>query len=279
MRPEPAARERVQWVVLWSVAVPATLSLAAVRHVRDAARGLRRSFSKRVSLRIAAALLVLAAIPAGAALHHVYFDERALPDLAGFVRFEPPTTGRVYDAKGRVLLEVATEYRRVVTYREIPPVLCDAILAAEDKNFFAHHGVDYGALPRVVLKAARVSTAELRSPKGARRDEWLQLPQGGSTLTQQLVRSYFLGGLTARESGDELLFPGVVARGLARFFGVPTTNKLMRKVEEIRTALWLEREMERRFGSRRAAKEEILARYVSFIYLGHGRYGFSAASD
>jgi membrane peptidoglycan carboxypeptidase len=279
MRPEPVAHQRVQWLILWSIAVPLTLSVDAAQAIGRFGRGLRESWSKRASLRLFAALVFLAAIPAGAAVHHVYFDDRELPDFQALLHFEPPTTGRVYDAKGRVLLEVATEYRQVVTYREIPPVVRDAVLAAEDKNFFAHRGVDYTALPRVAFKAARVTTAELHSPPGARAEGWLRLPQGGSTLTQQLVRSYFLRHLTAREGGNELLFPGLVPRMLARCVGVPTTNKLLRKVEEIRTALWLEREMERRFGSRRAAKEEIFARYVSFIYLGHGRYGFSAASD
>ena len=49
-----------------------------------------------------------------------------------------------------MLIELAREYRRVVSYDEVPPVLRHAILAAEDKNFFSHSGVDYGALPRVV---------------------------------------------------------------------------------------------------------------------------------
>ena len=44
-------------------------------------------------------------------------------------------------------------------------------------------------------------------------------------------------------------------------------------------SLWLEEEMERRFGSREAAKRQIFARYASFIYLGNGRYGFAAASE
>ena len=65
----------------------------------------------------------------------------------------------------------------------------------------------------------------------------------------------------------------------SKVLGVPATNKLARKIEEIRLSFWLEREMERRFGSKRRAKEEILARYASFIYMGNGRYGFSAASE
>ncbi len=56
-------------------------------------------------------------------------------------------------------------------------------------------------------------------------------------------------------------------------------NKLARKVEEMRLSYWLEEEMAARYGSKRRAKEEILARYASFVYLGNGRYGFASASD
>jgi membrane peptidoglycan carboxypeptidase len=48
-------------------------------------------------------------------------------------------------------------------------------------------------------------------------------------------------------------------------------NKLLRKLEEVRLALWLEEEMRRRYGSPERAKREIFARYASFIYLGNGR--------
>ena len=50
------------------------------------------------------------------------------------------------------MIELAREYRRVVTYDEVPLVVRQAILAAEDKNFYSHSGVDYGALPRVIEK-------------------------------------------------------------------------------------------------------------------------------
>jgi len=46
-----------------------------------------------------------------------------------------------------VLIELAREYRRVVTYDEVPRILRQAILAAEDNRFFSHSGVDYRALP------------------------------------------------------------------------------------------------------------------------------------
>ena len=104
-------------------------------------------------------------------------------------------------------------------------------------------------------------------------------PQGGSTLTQQLVRGYFLRHMTVQEDGGTLIGNGILATAASKVLGVPATNKLARKIEEIRLTFWLENEMERRFGSKQRAKQEIFARYASFIYMGNGRYGFSAASE
>jgi penicillin-binding protein 1A len=216
-------------------------------------------------------LLLLAA----ALIHHVYFDRTGLPDLEPFIRFEPPTIGRVYDARGKVLIELAGEYRKVVSYDEVPAILRQAILAAEDKNFFSHSGVEYRALPRVIQKTAVRSLSEWWKGGGFR----LLFPQGGSTLTQQLVRGYFLHDQTSRETGDILFSKSLAPRLLSAVLGVPATNKLLRKLEEARLALWLEKEMCRRYGSQERAKREIFARSASFLYLGNGRYGYAAASE
>ena len=222
-------------------------------------------------------LLALALLGVGAAslAHHVYFDRRGLPDLAPFIRFDLPTIGTIYDARGTALVELAREYRRVVSYDEVPAVLRHAILAAEDKNFFAHSGVEYRALPRVLYKMAVNSLAGWWRGEGFR----LRFAQGGSTLTQQMVRGYFLRERSSRENGRALFHDTLTSRFLALVIGVPTTNKLLRKVEEVRLALWLEEEMSRRFGSRARAKREIFARAASFNYLGNGRYGFAAGSE
>jgi penicillin-binding protein 1A len=207
--------------------------------------------------------------------HYVYVDREGMPDIEPFVRFELPTIGEVYDAEGRLLLELAREYRHVVSYEQIPPVLRQAVLAAEDKRFFSHSGVDYRALPRVLAKTVRHSLGALRRGEGIR----LVLAQGGSTITQQLARGYFLEDLTSREHGPELLSKRLPSRLAALVIGVPATNKLVRKLEEVRVSLYLEEEMRRRCGSKERAKREIFARYASFIYQGNGRYGFAASSD
>jgi len=209
--------------------------------------------------------------------HHVYFDRTEVPDLDAFVRFEPPTTGVVRDSHGTVMIELAREYRRVVSYDEVPLVLRQAILAAEDKRFFTHSGVDYRTFPRVVHKAVRRSLVEWR--KGGQKLR-LMLPQGGSTLTQQLVRGYFLQYLTSRADESAMFHAGLAPpRLLAAVLGASAANKLLRKLEEVRLTLWLEQEMLARYGSKEQAKREIFARYVNFIYLGSGRYGFAAASE
>src|SRR5205809_5741633 len=111
--------------------------------------------------------------------HHIYFDRSDVPDLEPFIRFELSTIGKVYDARGAVLVELAREYRQVVSYEEVPPVLRHAILAAEDKNSFDHSGPHYRASPRVLYRTARSSAAAWWTGDGARP----RLPQGGSPPT------------------------------------------------------------------------------------------------
>ena len=80
-------------------------------------------------------------------------------------------------------------------------------------------------------------------------------------------------------SSNTLQHQGFLPQVLALAIGVPGANQLLRKLEEIRLSLWIEGEMQKRYGSKRRAKEELFARYASFIYLGNGRYGFAAATQ
>jgi penicillin-binding protein 1A len=280
-----------EWDVRVATAPAVTTGAAVVRWLRQKAQAsarrarpsgvaiagrLRAAWSHR-TVRIACPIVAtLVLLPPAALVHHVYFDRTNLPDLAPFLLFQPPTTGEVTDARGEVVIQLAREYRRVVTYDEIPLVLRQAILAAEDKNFYSHPGVDYRALPRVVEKTAARSLLEWKNGSGLR----LRLAQGGSTITQQLVRVYFLGYLTSRQDGDAVFTHGLsLARLMSAVLGSPATNKLLRKVEEVRLSLWLEKAMGEHYGSRERAKQEIFARYASFIYMGSGRYGFGAAAE
>jgi len=216
-------------------------------------------------------LVVLVVLPLALSiglLHRLYFDRSDLPNLDAFIRFEPPAIGEVRDTQGQVLIELATEYRRILAFEDVPPIVRQAILSAEDKNFFSHGGVEYGALPLIAVKTVRHTIGSWWKGRPGPR---LRLPQGGSTLTQQLVRSYFLQELTRYESGNALVSHGVMPRVVSLFLGAPATNKLCRKVEEIRLTFWLEEALRRHYGSETLAKREIFARYVSFIYMGHNR--------
>jgi penicillin-binding protein 1A len=95
-----------------------------------------RSIGSRRTVCVSVSAVVLLLLLSGVGLvQHIYFNRSGLPDLDPFIRFELPTIGQVSDINGKVLVELAREYRRVVPYDEVPPVLRDAILAAEDKNF------------------------------------------------------------------------------------------------------------------------------------------------
>jgi penicillin-binding protein 1A len=233
------------------------------------------------AVRLLVCITALAAVSAAAGVYHVYFDRNDLPDMEGFNRFEFSTVGTIYDAHGQPLKEMAAESRRITRYDELPPIVRDAILAAEDKNFFSHSGVDYTGFARI---ACKIKFGDLigRLFRMGRRDAANNsaiFPQGGSTITQQLVRGYFLKTATAQENSDQLRHGGWMARVLSCVIGARTVNMMVRKVEEIRLSIWVEEQMRERFGSKRRAKEEILARYASLIYMGNGQYGVAKGAE
>jgi penicillin-binding protein 1A len=243
--------------------------------------GLCRVYKTSRLLRIAS---LLAAVPLALVLCgiiYISYNRTNLPDFDAFLRFEPPTTGHIYDANGHVLIELGRERREIIPYENIPAVLRQAILSAEDENFFSHAGVDFSVFPRLLAKTnLRALLPRSGGSNGNNAAERASLfPQGGSTITQQLVRGYFLQSLVSAKNSNTLQHQGLFSHVLALFIGVPGANKFLLKVEGMRLSLWIEAEMQKRFGSKRRAKEELLARYASFIYLGNGRYGFAAASQ
>lgn len=151
----------------------------------------------------------------------VRIDDRDRGSGLPLVRIEPPLIGRIYPA--------SDEDRVFVPYSSLPPALVDALVAVEDQRFFDHGGLDLFGIARALL------TDLLRG-------EWVQ---GGSTLTQQLVKNLFL----SRE------------------------RTFSRKISEILMALLLER---------RLGKNQIMETYINEVYLGqHGQraiHGFGAAA-
>jgi penicillin-binding protein 1A len=85
---------------------------------------------------------------------------------------------KIVSADGQVLYAVQSEFREPVKYEQIPQKVRDAIVAAEDKRFFEHSGVDYWAMGRIILVGAKEG----------------RLSQGGSTLTMQLAKRFYSEG-------------------------------------------------------------------------------------
>ncbi len=128
----------------------------------------------RTALRWALFLLLLAANAAlVAAVAGWVWLSRDLPSVETLAAYRPPVVSEIVSADGQVVGELFEERRRVVPYDRIPRHVVQAFLAAEDKNFFQHHGVDWLGTLR-----AGVNTYVLR-----------RKIQGGSTITQQTAKA------------------------------------------------------------------------------------------
>ena len=93
------------------------------------------------------------------------------------------------------------------------------------------------------------------------------------------MRGHFLKGLTTRENSRLLQGIGPLTRTVSYVLGARNANMIARKIEEMRLSIWIEQEMTRRLGSKRRAKEDLLARYASHVYMGNGQYGFATAAQ
>jgi penicillin-binding protein 1A len=106
---------------------------------------------------------------------------RDLPDYHQLDHYEPPVTTRVYAGDGRLVAEYAVEKRSFVPISAIPQRVIQAVVAAEDKNFFQHSGIDPWGLLRAALQDAKWKlTGSSRRPIGA------------STITQQVAKHFLL---------------------------------------------------------------------------------------
>ena len=102
-----------------------------------------------------------------------------MPDAGDLADYRPPTATRVYAWDGTLIGEFSKERRIFVPYDQIPPQLVQAFLAAEDRNFFQHSGVDVQGLSRAMAKNV------LNALQGKRLE-------GGSTITQQVAKNVLL---------------------------------------------------------------------------------------
>jgi len=130
----------------------------------------------RVLTVLVLASLMLAGAVAGLAFWHF---SRGLPDYQQLADYQPPIVTRIYAGDGRLLGEYASERRVFVPIGAIPPRVIHAFLAAEDKNFYDHPGVDFVS----ILRAGVTNLSHLGSNRR---------PIGASTITQQVAKNFLL---------------------------------------------------------------------------------------
>lgn len=120
--------------------------------------------------------LVMAALTIGA-VFWVYGKD--LPDHATLANYQPATISRIYSPEGRIIDEFAEERRIYAPAEEIPDLLKQAFISAEDKNFYQHQGFDLRGIAAAVYEAVKSRGASVR---------------GASTIPQQVAKNMFLGG-------------------------------------------------------------------------------------
>src|ERR1700744_3591676 len=125
----------------------------------------------------AGTVVFLVAVAAVAGIIGVFSND--LPDYSQLQDSEPPVMTRVHAADGELLGEYAKERRLYLPIQAVPKLVINAFLAAEDKNFYEHGGVDYSGM-------ARAGLLYLQNLGSNRR------PQGASTITQQVAKNFLL---------------------------------------------------------------------------------------
>ena len=149
--------------------------------------------------RVVVTALFAAAILGGALLGVFFAFESDLPQVTSLEDFQPNNITQVFAADGSVLGEFAIEKRVVVEFRDIPPVLRNAIVAVEDADFWKHIGINPWRIPGAAL-------ANLRSGRRG---------QGFSTLTMQLTRLLFL---TPEKTYERKIKEGILAFQIEKNF-------------------------------------------------------------
>src|ERR1700741_2552771 len=176
--------------------------------------------------RVLFGLLILIAILVGATGGLLLVYTTDLPQVDALEAYRPSSITELYDDHGKVIGSFALQRRVVASYDDFPPVLRDALVSIEDKDFYTHSGINFfriiGAASRDIQSGGKV--------------------QGASTLTMQLARNLFL-------SPD---------------------RRWQRKVQEAMLAIQNERHF---------TKPQIFTLYANQIFLGHGVFGFEAASE
>lgn len=133
----------------------------------------------RILLTLVGMMFLLGLIGAGGVVYVFWSFGQDLPDYQQLADYEPPVMTRVHAGDGRLLAEYATEKRVFVPIRAMPRRIINAILSAEDKNFYSHTGVDFISVLRAVVQ-------NVKNYGTGRR------PVGASTITQQVAKNFLL---------------------------------------------------------------------------------------
>ena len=149
-----------------------------------------------------------------------------LPKITSLKDYHPSIITTVYSDDNRKIAEFYKERRIVVPLSKIPIQLQQAFIAAEDARFYKHQGIDFFSIVRAFIKNLEAGT----------------IVQGGSTITQQVTKSFLL---TPERSYKRKIKEAILAYRIDKTF----------------------------------SKEEILYLYLNQIYLGHGAYGVEAAAE
>jgi len=185
-----------------------------------------KSILKRILQILYLSLCVLAVVGGMAAGGAYFYFTRDLPKITTLKDYSPPIITTVYSDDNRKIAEFYRERRIVVPIADIPKILIDAFVAAEDARFYEHEGIDLFGIARAFLKNIEAGS----------------IVQGGSTITQQVAKSFFLS----------------------------MEKSYSRKIREAILAYRIDSTF---------TKDEILFLYLNQIYLGHGAYGVAAAAE
>ena len=151
--------------------------------------------------RAALIVLLLLAIVTGSLAGLMLVFSVNLPQINDLERFRPSTVTDLYDAKGRIIGSFALEKRIIVNYSDFAPVLRQAVISIEDKNFDSHWGIN-------VFRIAGALVHDLRTHGRG---------QGASTLTMQLARNLFLSfDRTAARKAQEAILAIQIERAFTK---------------------------------------------------------------
>src|ERR1700710_2209489 len=109
----------------------------------------------------------------------IWHYSRDLPEYSQLQDYEPPVMTRVHASDGALMAEYAKERRLYLPIQAVPKLVINAFLAAEDKNFYEHGGIDFSGMARAAVLFAQNYGSNRR-------------PQGASTITQQVAKNFLL---------------------------------------------------------------------------------------